>query len=283
MMVTSPAGHFVYPFADFFQLEICLYRPQSLQPVKLISWNVNGLRAVLGKGFRDFFEQADADVVCLQETKARPEQVDLDWLEGYSTHWNSAEKAGYSGTLVLSKRKPTAVTLGMGIDEHDTEGRIVTAEYRGFYLVNVYTPNAQNGLKRLDYRMQWDRDFLAYLKHLENEKPVLVCGDLNVAHQEIDLARPKANRKNAGFSDEERAGFDQLMEAGFIDTFRHLHPDEPEHYSWWSYRAGARGKNIGWRIDYWLMSAALKKRLKHSSIMPEVMGSDHCPVALELK
>ena len=250
--------------------------------MKLISWNVNGLRAALGKGFQDFFEGEDADIVCLQETKARPEQVDLGWMAGHQQHWNSAEKPGYSGTAVFCKRKPISVASGIGIPEHDSEGRVLTLEFRGFYLVNVYTPNSQNELRRLPYRQRWDSDFLAYIKGLESKKPVAFCGDLNVAHREIDLARPKQNRKNAGFTDEERAGFSSIVEAGFIDTFREFE-EGGGHYSWWSYRANARAKNIGWRIDYWCISRALRKRLKRSWIMPEVMGSDHCPVAMEFR
>ncbi|MFC4994924.1 exodeoxyribonuclease III [Rubritalea tangerina] len=252
--------------------------------MKLISWNVNGIRAVLKKGFAEWFADIQPDILCLQETKARAEQVELPLeFAGYHQFWNAAEKAGYSGTLILSKDKPISVTNGIGIEEHDTEGRVITAEYPDFYLVTVYTPNAQNELKRLDYRMQWDKDFLAYCKDLESTKPVIFCGDLNVAHQEIDLARPKANRKSAGFSDQERAGFDNIVEAGFIDTFRHFHPDTEGAYSWWSYRAGARGKNVGWRIDYFCTSASLTPQLASAEILSDVLGSDHCPVTLTLK
>ncbi len=252
-------------------------------PKSLISWNVNGLRAVLQKDFAAFVKEANPDVLCLQEVKAQADQIeDMSWADGYEAFWNSAVKKGYSGTLVLTKAKPLKVTSGMGIDEHDQEGRIVTVEFEKFQLVNVYTPNSQNGLKRLDYRQQWDKDFCAYLKHLEKGKPVLCCGDLNVAHQEIDLANPKSNRKNAGFTDEERAGFDRLVENGFVDSFREFN-QEPAQYSWWSYRSGARARNVGWRIDYWLASEALKGSLKGAAILSDVLGSDHCPVQLVLK
>ncbi len=247
----------------------------------LISWNVNGIRAVLKKGFTEWFAETQPDVLCLQETKARPEQVELPLeFAGYHQYWNAAEKAGYSGTLILSKEKPFSVVNGISIDQHDTEGRVITAEYEDYFLVTVYTPNSQNELKRLDYRMEWDRDFLAYCKNLEQSKPVIFCGDLNVAHTEIDLARPKNNRKNPGFSDEERAGFDQIIEAGFTDTFRHFHPETENAYSWWSYRTGAREKNVGWRIDYFCTSASLTPRLESASILADVLGSDHCPVTL---
>lgn len=251
--------------------------------MKLISWNVNGIRAVLNKGFAEWFASVQPDILCLQETKARPEQVDLPLeFAGYHQYWNAAEKAGYSGTLILTKHKPISVTNGIDIEHHDTEGRVITAEFEDFYLITVYTPNSQNELRRLDYRMQWDADFLSYCKELEKNKPVIFCGDLNVAHTEIDLARPKQNRKSAGFSDEERAGFDNIVGAGFVDTFRHFYPETTDAYTWWSYRAGARGKNIGWRIDYFCTSDALKPKLKSASILADVLGSDHCPVTLEL-
>lgn len=251
--------------------------------MKLISWNVNGIRAVLGKGLAQFVADEQPDILCLQETKANQEQVDMGWLgDDYHQFWNSAEKKGYSGTAIFSRRKPLGVSYGMGEEKFDNEGRVISLEFRSYYVVTVYTPNSQNELRRLDYRMEWDAAFLEHLKRLEENKPVIFCGDLNVAHKEIDLARPKANRKNAGFTDEERAGFDRLVEAGFVDTFREF-DDGPENYSWWSYRAGARGKNIGWRIDYWCVSAALRKKLKGASILADVMGSDHCPVQLELK
>lgn len=250
--------------------------------MKFISWNVNGVRAVLNKGLADFVASEAPDILCLQETKAHPEQVDMEWLDAsYCDHWNSAEKKGYSGVAVFSKMKPLSVAYGMGISGHDSEGRVLTLEFPGFYLVNVYTPNAQNELARLPYRMEWDAAFLGYVKGLEQSKPVVFCGDLNVAHKEIDLARPKQNRKSAGFSDEERAGFDNIVAAGFIDTFREFETG-PDHYSWWSYRSGARGKNIGWRIDYWCISPALRDHLKSAHIMPGILGSDHCPVVMEL-
>ncbi|HIT13571.1 MAG TPA: exodeoxyribonuclease III [Candidatus Scatomonas merdigallinarum] len=248
--------------------------------MKLISWNVNGLRACVGKGFLDYFRQADADVFCLQETKLQAGQIDLP-AEGYHSYWNYAEKKGYSGTAVFSKREPLAVTYGLGIEEHDHEGRVITLEYPEFWLVTVYTPNSQDGLARLDYRMRWEEDFLAYLKGLEKNKPVAVCGDLNVAHCEIDLKNPKTNRKNAGFTDQEREKFSVLLENGFIDTYRFLYPEKIE-YSWWSYRFRAREKNAGWRIDYFLVSEGLKDRLLDAKIHTEVMGSDHCPVELDL-
>ncbi len=249
--------------------------------MKLISWNVNGIRAAVNKGFEDFFATADADIFCVQETKAQPEQVELD-LDGYHEHWCSAEKKGYSGVAVWSKVKPLNVTRGMGIPEHDNEGRVLTLEFADFHLVNVYTPNSKRGLLRLDYRTQaWDVDFLAYVKQLEKTKPVIFCGDLNVAHKEIDLANPKPNVKNAGFTPEERASFDKVIEAGFIDTFREFETGVG-HYSWWSYMGGARSRNVGWRIDYFCISPALRPRLKEAFILPEVMGSDHCPVGITL-
>ncbi len=251
--------------------------------MKLASWNVNGIRAVIKKNFAEFVSDHQPDILCLQETKARAEQVDLPLeLGGYRTFWNAAEKPGYSGTAIFSKHEPISMTYGMGIEEHDSEGRVITAEFSDFHLVTVYTPNSQNELRRLPYRQQWDADFLAYCRGLEKSKPVIFCGDLNVAHQEIDLARPKQNRNTAGFSDEERANFDQIIEQGFIDTFRHFHPDKTNAYSWWSYRAGARGKNIGWRLDYFCVSDRLIDRVKSADILSEVHGSDHCPVTLEI-
>lgn len=247
--------------------------------MKFISWNVNGLRACIGKGFLDFFKEADADIFCVQETKLQAGQIDLE-LPGYHQYWNYAEKKGYSGTAIFSKEEAMQVTYGIGIEEHDHEGRVITLEYPDFYFVTVYTPNSQNELARLDYRMKWEDDFLAYLKKLEETKPVIFCGDLNVAHKEIDLKNPKTNRKNAGFTDEEREKFTALTEAGFIDTFRHFYPDLEGVYSWWSYRFSARAKNAGWRIDYFLTSASLKDRLQDAMIYNEVMGSDHCPVGL---
>lgn len=249
--------------------------------MKFISWNVNGLRAVVGKNFREAFEQLDADFVCLQETKLQEGQIELTF-EGYTSYWNYAEKKGYSGTAIFTRHQPLAVTYGMGIEEHDHEGRIVTLEMPDFYLVCVYTPNSQDGLRRLDYRMEWERDFRQYLKALDEKKPVIVCGDMNVAHQEIDLKNPKTNHMNAGFTDEERQAMTELLDEGFIDTFRHLHPTDEGAYSWWSYRFHAREKNVGWRIDYFLVSERLKDAIRTASIHAEIMGSDHCPVELEI-
>lgn len=246
---------------------------------KLISWNVNGLRACTQKGFMDFFQDADADIFCLQETKLQEGQIQLE-LPGYYQYWNYAEKKGYSGTAVFTKEKPLSVSMGMGIEKHDHEGRVITLEFEKFYLITVYTPNSQDELRRLDYRMEWEDDFLAYLKQLEQNKPVIVCGDMNVAHREIDLKNPKTNRKNAGFTDEERAKFTALTEAGFTDTFRYFYPDAEGIYSWWSYRFHAREKNAGWRIDYFLASEALNGSLKDAMIYNDVFGSDHCPVGL---
>ena len=250
--------------------------------MKLISWNVNGLRACMGKGFADFFRKADADLFCIQESKLQAGQIALE-LPGYHQYWNYAEKKGYSGTAVFSRREPLGVSYGIGQEEHDREGRVITLEFADFYLVTVYTPNSQDGLARLDYRMEWEDAFLSYLKGLEVKKPVVFCGDLNVAHQEIDLKNPKTNRKNAGFTDEERAKFSRLLENGFIDTFRFFYPDLEGAYSWWSYRFHAREKNAGWRIDYFLVSPALKDRLEDALIYKDVYGSDHCPVGLILK
>lgn len=246
---------------------------------KLISWNVNGLRACLTKGFEESFKELDADIFCLQEIKLKEGQ--LDFLpEGYTAYWNYAEKPGYSGTAIFTKEEPLSVIYGINIEKHDHEGRVITAEYEDYYVVTCYTPNAQEGLKRLDYRMEWEDDFKAYLKGLEKNKPVILCGDLNVAHNEIDLKNPKTNRKNAGFSDEERGKMTELLESGFIDTFRHFYPDKEGEYSWWSYRFHAREKNAGWRIDYFIVSDVLKERLKSADIHQEIFGSDHCPVEL---
>ncbi len=250
--------------------------------MKLISWNVNGIRACLGKGFEEAFRSLDADVFCLQETKCQEGQAKLD-LPGYHQYWNYAKRKGYSGTAVFTKKEPLRVQYGIGIDEHDQEGRVITLEYSDFFLVTVYTPNSQDGLKRLEYRMTWERDFLGYLKELEKEKPVVFCGDLNVAHKEIDLKNPQSNHKNPGFTDEERACFSRLLENGFIDTFRYFNPDQTDIYSWWSYRFQARDRNAGWRIDYFVVSEILKDRLEGASIHTEIYGSDHCPVELDLQ
>lgn len=247
---------------------------------KIVSWNVNGLRAVVGKNFADVFAQMDADVFCLQETKLSAGQLDLQ-TEGYEQSWNFAEKKGYSGTAVLSRRKMHAHTPGIGRKEHDSEGRVITVDYGDFYLVNVYTPNSRNGLTRLDYRLEWEDAFLDYVRRLDAAKPVVICGDLNVAHREIDLANPRANRKNPGFTDEERQALSRLLDAGFVDTFRHLHPDE-QRYSWWSYRFSARAKNIGWRIDYFLVSKRLASRIREADIADHITGSDHAPVYIIL-
>ncbi len=250
--------------------------------MKLISWNVNGLRACLGKGFLDFFREADADVVCLQETKLQPHQIELD-LPGYRQYWNSAEKKGYSGTALFTRIEPLQVTYGLGLPEYDTEGRVITAEFAGFFLVCCYTPNAQRGLARLDFRMAWEDAFRAYLMDLDRRKPVVLCGDLNVAHTEIDLKNPKTNRGNAGFSDEERAKMTELLASGFTDTFRYLYPDVTGAYSWWSYLYHARDNNAGWRIDYFIVSDRLRAQVAESKILAQVMGSDHCPVELDLR
>ena len=249
--------------------------------MRLISWNVNGLRSCLGKGFLDFCAFADADIICLQETKMRPEQAEFD-LEGYHRFWNSADKAGYSGTAIFTRKAPLKVTYDFGIEEHRHEGRVITAEYEDFFLVCCYTPNSKDQLARLDYRMAWEDDIRAYLMELDGVKPVVYCGDLNVAHQEIDIKNPKSHRRNPGFSDEEREKMTVLLESGFADTFRRLHPDATGAYSWWSYRFNARKNNAGWRIDYFLVSERLMPRVTKADIWSEVMGSDHCPVVLEL-
>lgn len=249
--------------------------------MKLISWNVNGIRACKEKGFLDFFKEIDADVFCLQETKLQEGQIDLE-LEGYHQYWNYAEKKGYSGTALFCKKEPLSVNYGIGIEEHDKEGRVIAAEFEDFFVVVCYTPNSQNELKRLDYRMEWEDAFREYLKNLETKKPVILCGDLNVAHKEIDLKNPKTNRHNAGFTDEERGKMTTLLESGFVDTFRYLYPDKTDIYSWWSYRFKAREKNSGWRIDYFIVSECLKDRIKEAKIHTDVFGSDHCPVELEI-
>lgn len=257
-------------------------RKEGLNTMKFISWNVNGLRACVSKGFLDFVQNEDADIFCVQETKLQAGQIDLK-LPGYHQYWNYAEKKGYSGTAVFAKEEPLSISYGIGIEEHDQEGRVITLEYSDYYLITVYTPNSQRELTRLDYRMKWEEDFLSYLKKLEEKKPVVFCGDLNVAHKEIDLKNPKTNHKNAGFTDEERTKFTALTEAGFIDTFRYFYPDLEGAYSWWSYQFSARTKNVGWRIDYFLVSQCLRDRLQDAVIYKDVMGSDHCPVGLIIK
>lgn len=249
--------------------------------MKMVSWNVNGLRACVTKGFVDIFNKLDADIFCLQETKLQEGQIDLP-LEGYYQYWNYAEKKGYSGTAIFTKKEPLAVTNGIGIDEHNTEGRVITLEYKDFFFVTCYTPNSQNELKRLDYRMKWEDDFREYLLRLNKKKPVILCGDLNVAHNEIDLKNPKTNRKNAGFSDEEREKMTTLLNSGFTDSFRYLYPDKEGIYSWWSYRFNARKNNAGWRIDYFITSDSIKDKIIDSKIHTDIMGSDHCPVELDI-
>lgn len=249
--------------------------------MKLISWNVNGLRACVGKGFEEIFKKLDADFFCLQETKMQEGQLDISF-DGYESYWNYADKKGYSGTAIFTKHHPVSVSYGLGIDEHDHEGRVITLEMEKFYLITVYTPNSQDGLRRLDYRMTWDDDFRKYLNSLDKKKPVIVCGDMNVAHEEIDLKNPKSNRRNAGFTDEEREKFTELLSCGYIDTFRDLHPEDIV-YSWWSYRFKAREKNAGWRIDYFLTSERVKTAIKEANIHTEIFGSDHCPVELNIE
>ena len=250
--------------------------------MNLISWNVNGIRACVNKGFIEFFNDIKADIFCIQETKCQPDQIELEF-DGYKSYWNSAERKGYSGTAIFTKKKPIAVTRGIGIEEHDKEGRILTLEFKDFYLVNNYTPNAKRGLERLDYRQIWEDEIRKYLLKLNQNKPVIMCGDLNVAHKEIDLKNPKSNRKNAGFTDEERNKMTELLEAGFTDTFRLLYPDKENAYSWWSYMGHAREKNVGWRIDYFIISKDINDKVKDTMIYPEVFGSDHCPVGLDIK
>ena len=253
--------------------------------MKLVSWNVNGLRAVINKGFEEFFKEVDADIFCIQETKMQENQIDENIKEifkGYNTYWNSAEKKGYSGTAIITKNIPLNIKFGIGIEEHDKEGRVITLEFDKFYMVNCYTPNSKRELERLDYRMVWEDAFRNYLLELNKKKPVIVCGDLNVAHKEIDLKNPKTNRKNAGFTDEEREKMTELLNAGFTDTFRYLYPDKTDTYTWWSYMFKAREKNAGWRIDYFIVSNSIKDKIKESYIYSEVMGSDHCPVGLDI-
>ncbi len=250
--------------------------------MKFISWNVNGLRACMGKGFMDFFNEIDADIFCLQETKLSEGQIEME-LPGYHQYWNYAEKKGYSGTAVFTKKEPISVTYGIGIEEHDHEGRVITAEFDDFYFVDVYVPNSQRELTRLDYRMVWEDEFLSYVKKLDEKKPVIYCGDLNVAHKEIDLKNPKSNHQNAGFTDEERACFTKVTESGFIDSFRYFYPEEKDKYSWWSYMFKAREKNAGWRIDYFVVSEKIKDRMVDAKIHADILGSDHCPVELDIK
>ena len=249
--------------------------------MKLISWNVNGIRACLTKGFTDFFEAVNADVFCIQETKCQEGQVDLKF-DGYYSFWNSAERKGYSGTAIFCKNKPLNVTYGIGIEEHDKEGRVITVEFEKYYVVTIYTPNSKRGLERLEYRQVWEDEVRKYLLNLKNKKPVIMCGDLNVAHKEIDLKNPKTNRENAGFTDEEREKMTNLLDVGFVDTYRYLYPDKEEAYSWWSYMGRAREKNIGWRIDYFIVSDDIKDKIKDAMIYPDIFGSDHCPVGLEI-
>ena len=249
--------------------------------MKLVSWNVNGIRAVLTKGFEDFFKKIDADIFCIQETKCQEGQVELEF-DGYKSYWNSAEKKGYSGTAIFTKKEPISVKYGIGIEEHDKEGRVITLEFDNFYMVDIYTPNSKRELERLDYRQIWEDEIRKYLLGLDKVKPVIMCGDLNVAHKEIDLKNPKTNTHNAGFTIEERNKMTQLLDAGFVDTFRYLYPDKPDCYSWWSYMRKAREKNVGWRIDYFIVSDRLKNKIKEANIYQDVMGSDHCPVGLEI-
>ncbi len=250
--------------------------------MKLISWNVNGIRACLTKGFSEFFDEIDADIFCIQETKCQQEQIELEF-DGYTSYWNSAEKKGYSGTAIFTKTKPKNVSYGIGMEEHDKEGRVITLEFEKFYLVNIYTPNSKRGLERLDYRQIWEDEIRKYLLKLNQNKPVIMCGDLNVAHKEIDLKNPKSNRRNAGFTDEERNKMTELLESGFTDTFRLIYPHKENAYSWWSYMGHARENNVGWRIDYFIISKDINDKVKDSMIYPEVFGSDHCPVGLDIK
>lgn len=249
--------------------------------MKLISWNVNGIRACVNKGFKDFFEEINADIFCIQETKCQINQIELEF-EGYKSFWNSAEKKGYSGTAIYTKEKPISVKYGIGIEQHDKEGRVITLEFKKFFMVNIYTPNSKRGLERLEYRQVWEDEIRKYLLDLNKIKPVIMCGDLNVAHNEIDLKNPKTNRRNAGFTDEEREKMTQLLESGFTDSFRYLYPDKKEAYSWWSYMGRAREKNVGWRIDYFIVSKNIENKIKEAKIHSKIMGSDHCPVELEI-
>ena len=249
--------------------------------MKLISWNVNGIRACINKGFKDFFNEIDSDIFCIQETKCQKDQIDLEF-EGYTSYWNSAEKKGYSGTAIFTKQKPNSVTYGIGIEEHDKEGRVITLEFEKFYMINIYTPNSKRELERLEYRQIWEDEIRKYMLKLNENKPVIMCGDLNVAHKEIDLKNPKTNRHNAGFTDEERNKMTELLDAGFVDTFRVLYPEKENAYSWWSYMGHAREKNVGWRIDYFIVSKSIENCIKEAKIHSEIFGSDHCPVELEI-
>ncbi len=249
--------------------------------MKLISWNVNGIRACINKGFKDFFNEIDADIFCIQETKCQKDQIDLEF-KGYTSYWNSAEKKGYSGTAIFTKQKPISVTYGIGIEEHDKEGRVITLEFEKFYMINIYTPNSKRELERLEYRQIWEDEIRKYMLKLNKNKPVIMCGDLNVAHKEIDLKNPKTNRHNAGFTDEERNKMTELLDAGFVDTFRVLYPEKENAYSWWSYMGHAREKNVGWRIDYFIVSKSIENCIKEAKIHSEILGSDHCPVELEI-
>ncbi len=250
--------------------------------MKLISWNVNGIRACITKGFKDFFKEVNADIFCIQETKCQPDQIELEF-EGYKSYWNSAERKGYSGTAIFTKKEPKSVKYGIGIEEHDKEGRVITLEFENFYMVTIYTPNAKRELERLDYRMIWEDEVRKYLLKLNETKPVIMCGDLNVAHEEIDLKNPKTNKGNAGFTDEERGKMTELLQAGFTDSFRYLYPDKTDCYSWWSYMGKAREKNVGWRIDYFITSKNIEEKIKQAMIYPEIYGSDHCPVGIEIE
>ena len=258
-----------------------MYEDRKELKMKLISWNVNGIRACVNKGFKDFFNEIDADIFCVQETKCQEGQIELEF-EGYKSFWNSAEKKGYSGTAIFTKIDPISVRYGIGIEEHDKEGRVITLEFEKFYMVDIYTPNSKRELERLDYRQIWEDEIRKYLSKLNESKPVIMCGDLNVAHKEIDLKNPKTNRGNAGFTEEERNKMTELLNAGFVDTFRYLYPDKEEQYTWWSYMGRAREKNVGWRIDYFIVSKDIKDKIVDAKIYPEVMGSDHCPVGLEM-
>lgn len=258
-----------------------MLKKEEVEKMRLISWNVNGIRACVNKGFQDFFQKVEADIFCIQETKCQPDQIELTF-EGYKSYWNSALKKGYSGTAIFTKQEPISVTYGIGMEEHDQEGRVITLEFENFYLVTIYTPNSKRELERLDYRQVWEDEIRKYLLKLNRTKPVIMCGDLNVAHKEIDLKNPKTNRRNAGFTEEERNKMTELLEAGFTDSFRYLYPNKEEAYSWWSYMGRAREKNVGWRIDYFIVSKSIEGKIKEAKIHSDIMGSDHCPVELEI-